>query len=129
MKKIIFFGLSGLVVILVGFASCSKQSEDVLAQKSGTAGCDTTSVRYSVDVVQILQANCYECHGAGSNAGSGGIILEGYSHLQTWAGNGYLLGTITHASGYVAMPYLRPQLPDCEISKIRAWIDQGAKNN
>ena len=129
MKKTIYSGFLGLAIILAGVAGCSKQSEDVLAQKSGAAGCDTTNVRYSTDVVPILQANCYECHGNSSNSGSGGIILEGYSRLQTWATNGYLLGTITHAPGYVAMPYLRPQLPDCEIAKIRAWINQGAMNN
>jgi hypothetical protein len=129
MKKGIFLGAFALAVIMGGIAGCSKESEDLLAAKSGAGGCDTTNVLYSMDVVPILQTNCYECHGSNSNSGSGGIVLEGYTQLRSWAVNGYLLGTITHASGYVAMPYLRPSLPDCEISKIRAWIDQGTKNN
>ncbi len=129
MKKIIYSGLLSLSILLAAVAGCSKQSEDILAQKSGATGCDTANVQYSMDVVPILQANCYECHGGSSNAGSGGIILDGYSRLQAWVANGYLLGTITHAPGYVAMPYMLPQLPDCEIAKIRAWINQGAIDN
>ena len=129
MKKIIISGILSLMVLLAGIVGCSKQNEDTLSKKAGAAGCDTTNVSYAADIVPILQANCYECHGSTTSSGSGGIILDGYAHLQTWAANGYLLGTITHAPGYVGMPYLRPQLPDCEISKIRAWIDQGTKNN
>ena len=107
------------------FAGCSKQSED----KLGVAPCDTTNVRYSVQIVSILQNNCYACHGASSNSGSGGIVLEGYTFLKVYADNGYLLGNVSHAPGYIGMPYGLPKLPDCEINTIAAWVHHGSPNN
>ncbi|SRR5258708_2025821 len=129
MKKILLWGLILFAIFWAGVTGCTKQSEDKLSKGSGAGGCDTTSVKYTTDIVPILQNNCYECHGSGSSAGSGGILLEGYSNLVTWANNGYLAGCVTHAPGYVAMPYLRPRLSDCEVNKIVAWIHQGVHNN
>ncbi|HEX9510540.1 MAG TPA: hypothetical protein VF939_08655 [Puia sp.] len=129
MKKIILAGSICFATIMLGVAGCSKQSEDVLSAKSGAGGCDTTSVKYTADIVPILQSNCYECHGNGTSSGSGGILLQGYSHLAPWAGNGTLAGCVTHAPGYVPMPYLLPRLSDCDINKIVAWVHQGALNN
>src|SRR5258708_15193935 len=97
MKKIILAGSICFATIMLGVAGCSKQSEDVLSAKSGAGGCDTTSVKYTADIVPILQSNCYECHGNGTSSGSGGILLQGYSHLAPWAGNGTLAGCVTHA--------------------------------
>ena len=113
-------------IVIVSFIGCSKTSEDKLAVNTP---CDTASVKYSTDVVQILQNNCYECHGSGRTAGSGGILLEGYSNLKIYADNGYLAGNISHAPGYIGMPYGRPKLPDCEVNTVVAWVHQGAQNN
>lgn len=113
---------------MVFIISCKKSSEDLLAP-AGTAMCDTTNVTYSVGVTSILQANCYSCHGMGNTGGSGGILLEGYSNLLKWANNGYLVGNVTHAPGYVGMPYGEAELPACEINTIVAWVNQGGQNN
>ncbi|GHU57830.1 hypothetical protein FACS189444_0550 [Spirochaetia bacterium] len=126
-NKIIFF-LALLLSSLLFFESCTKQSEDQLLSPS-TLSCDTINVQYSTTIVAILNANCYRCHGAVTNGGSGGIILEGYFNLKKWADNGYLVGNITHAPGYVPMPYDGGKLSDCDINKIKAWINQGTKNN
>jgi len=116
------------LITMISVISCSKQSEDRLQAVTPTP-CDTTSVSYSTDIVPILQNNCYSCHGNGNTAGSGGILLDGYTNLNKWAGNGYLVGNVTHAPGYVPMPYGLPALPSCEINKIVAWVHQGALNN
>ena len=129
MKKLFFAGGIVLAVIVLSMMGCSKQSEDVLAAKAGIAGCDTTQVSYMADIAPILQSFCYECHGNGSSSGSGGILLEGYTNLVVWAKNGYLVGCVSHAPGFVAMPYELPKLSDCEINKIMAWVDQGSGNN
>ncbi len=110
-------------------AACAKDSEDRLAAEHGGVICDTTSVRYSADIVPILQENCYSCHGQNNSYGSGGVILEGHDSLTVWAKRGYLRGVVTHAAGFVAMPYGKPTLPDCEMNKIIAWIDQGEADN
>lgn len=111
---------------LIFSMGCSKQSEDKLA---ASQTCDTANVSYANGVVPILQANCYSCHGASNNAGSGGIVLEGYSRLKVYADNGYLAGNISHAPGYIGMPYGKPKLPDCEVNTVVAWVHQGAKDN
>jgi len=105
--------------------SCTKGSQDVL----GVNSCDTTSVQYGADIVPILQANCYRCHGNGNTGGSGGVLLEGYPNLQKWANNGFLAGNVSHAPGYIGMPYGQPKLSGCTVNKIVAWVNQGAKDN
>jgi hypothetical protein len=112
--------------LVASFAGCSKQSEDKLA---GNTTCDTIAVKYSTGVVPILQQNCYPCHGASSNSGSGGITLEGYTHIKVYVDRGLVAGNVEHAQGFVAMPYLLPKLPDCEVNTIVAWVNQGAPNN
>ncbi|HXB09835.1 MAG TPA: hypothetical protein VNW04_22080 [Puia sp.] len=129
MRKFILVSTLAVVIILAGLSSCSKQNEAALAAKSTAGQCDTTSVSYVSQIVPILQANCYECHGNGTSAGSGGITLQGYSNLLSWARNGYLVGCVSHAPGFIAMPYLQPALPACEMNTIAAWVHQGANNN
>jgi hypothetical protein len=118
---------------IISFAGCSKTSEDKL---TGNSTCDTTSVQYARDIVPILQSICYDCHGNGNTAGSGGVLLQGYTNLIVYVNShpsggtlSYLEGNVEHASGYVAMPYGLPKLPDCEVNTIAAWVHQGAHNN
>ena len=127
MKKIMLF-MAMMVMISVLIICCTKTNEEKLAGPQSTT-CDTTSVKYATDIVPILQANCYSCHGNGSTGGSGGILLDGYSNLKTYADNGYLVGNVTHAAGYVGMPYGQAPLPQCEMNTIVAWVHQGVQNN
>jgi mono/diheme cytochrome c family protein len=115
-----------LLAILALSNACTKGSQDVL---SGGAKCDTVGMTYTADVVPILQNNCYSCHGTGNTAGSGGVLLEGYANLKPYAVNGQLVGNISHAAGYNAMPYGLPKLPDCEINTIVDWVNNGYLNN
>jgi mono/diheme cytochrome c family protein len=118
--------LAGSLAIIA--LSCSKKSEDALAGP-GIPVCDTVNMKYAANVVPILTANCYKCHGANSNTGSGGIILESYDNLKIKADNGQLIGAITHADGFPAMPKDAPKLSDCDINIIRSWINNGTNNN
>jgi uncharacterized membrane protein len=124
-KKIIFI-LIMLTSLITWLVSCTKQSADKIV---AVTDCDTSAVKYAADIVPILQANCYRCHASENNGGSGGIILEGYNNLTMWANNGYLIGNVTHAPGYIPMPYDMPILTNCELNKIVAWVNQGALNN
>ena len=117
-----FFFLSGIVLF-----SCTKANEQQL--QGGVTECDTVGMTYSHDVVPILQANCYSCHGNGNTGGSGGIDLDGYSDIEGYAKNGTLAGVITHTPGYPFMPYGLPKLDDCSINKILDWINRGAPND
>ncbi len=131
MKKsfvIICIFFSGSVLFMI---SCSKTSADkqpVVPSPGGTT-CDTVGMKYATNILPIMQSHCYGCHGNGNTSGSGGISLETYSDLKKYADNGFLKGNITHASGFVGMPYGQPKLDDCTINKILDWISQGTPNN
>ena len=103
--------------------SCSKASEDMLAPQQ----CDTVNMTYSGDVKPILQANCYSCHGSGN--AQGGVALDNYDGVKDQVEDGNLIGVITHAAGYPPMPQGGAKLSDCDINKIKDWINRGASNN
>jgi hypothetical protein len=108
---------------LIYFPACVKRN----AVELGGGGCDTANVSYSMQVVPILQNNCYACHqGPGA---SSGIDFSNYGAFKGWSGSGYVAWDITAAPGHVPMPYGLPPLPACEINTILAWIDQGMLNN
>lgn len=116
--------VAGSVLFLEG---CSKANETDL-QSGSNAGCDTVNMAYLADIQPILAENCYSCHGDGASP-QAGINLKDYGNVKTQADKGNLIGVITHAPGYPAMPYNLPKLSDCDINKIRDWINRGAQNN
>ena len=109
-----------LILFISALGGCSKTSEDMLM----TQLCDTVGMKYSVDILPVITANCYSCHANGIV--NGNVSLDGYANLKTQADNGNLVGVITHAGGYPPMPDNGGKLSDCEINKIKAWIKAGA---
>ena len=89
--------------------------------------CDTVAVSFSQDVQPILNTSCTGCHN--SNNASGGISLTNYTGVLGPATSGQLYGAVAHQPGSVAMPQGGNKLPDCQINTIKAWIDQGIKDN
>lgn len=129
LSTVLTFAFPALFII-----SCSKSSGglSVTPAPGGVTpppSCDTIDMKYGADVVPILQSHCYGCHGEGSTSGSGGISLASYNNLKTYADNGFLKGNITHAAGFVGMPFGQPKMDDCTINKILDWINRGTKNN
>jgi hypothetical protein len=118
-----------LALLLIGgfvgyLSGCSKQSADKLERSTG---CDTTNVSYALQVLPILQNNCYSCH-SGTTPPTG-IGLDSYAKLKTFAGNGFLVDAVTQNGIVTPMPYGLPELPSCEVNTIVAWVNQGALNN
>jgi mono/diheme cytochrome c family protein len=89
--------------------------------------CDTTGITYSGFVAPLLTTYCVGCHSGG--APSGNIVLNLHAGVQTVALNGRLIGAITWANGFQQMPRGSGKLSDCNIQKIKAWINNGALNN
>lgn len=89
--------------------------------------CDTSDVTYAGYIRPYLDIHCTGCH-TGVNAG-GGVFLSGYSTVQEIALDGRFLGSIQHDSGFSPMPKGEDKLADCDITKIRLWIEDGAPNN
>ena len=131
MKKI--FGIMSLIAVL-GYA-CTKSGGTVDGGNNNPDppgsgnNCDTANMQYMADVVPILQNNCYRCHGSSTSSGSFGIVLEGYNNLKSYAESGTLIGVITHAQGFVPMPQDGGKLSDCNINKVKSWIENGMQNN
>lgn len=118
----LFISLSCSVLI----SSCYYDKEQTLY---GTGVCNDTiaNVSYSQHVVPVLQQFCYSCHG--SNFPSGNIMMGNYATDKAIAANGSLYGSISHTSGYTAMPQGGAKLGSCQIARIKKWIDAGSLNN
>jgi len=127
MKKAAYFFVLMIAVVLF---SCSYKKEAIAYPATSTNFCDTFNIRYSVEITNIVNANCLSCHAnAVANSIGGGRRLEGYSNLQPYAAGGLLLGVVAHSPGYNPMPKSGGKISDCDIAKIRTWIRNGIPNN
>jgi hypothetical protein len=115
-----------------------------------SAGC-SQDVSYKNDVDPILQANCLSCHdGQGEGIEASGFSVKSYDDLMkgTRAGQVVVPGDSLSSTLYrlidhqadpkIQMPPHHDQavasgkmssLSGVQINTIKAWIDQGAKNN
>ena len=122
----------------------------VLAIAVFSAGC-SQEVSYQKDVNPILQANCLSCHdGKGEGVEASGFSVKSYDDLMkgTKFGQVVVAGDSLSSSLYrlidhqadpkIQMPPHHDQavasgkmsaLSGEQINTIKAWIDQGAKNN
>jgi len=116
-----------LFAVSIFYQSCYyDNAEDLM----GDQACDTAAVSYTLDIVPILEANCYECHSQANAPTEGsGYVLEGYGYIVDVIGTGQLVGAIDWSGSFALMPKNGAQLPDCERAKIRNWVNQGAPNN
>lgn len=105
------------------FSSCYYDKEDLLY---GAGTCDTANVKYSVQIVSIINSNCISCHG-GTAASGGGVKLGTYTDVKVYADNGLLLNAITRSTN--TMPKGGPRLSDCRIAEVRTWLRNNAPNN
>ena len=92
-----------------------------------TTACDTAAVTFSQDIKALIGQNCEGCHNGMS--ANGGLVLSGHQNTAAAALNGSLIDRMTRNAGD---PLLMPPsgaLSECDISKLQAWIVQGAPNN
>lgn len=115
-----------IIVLMVGISSCYRDVEEVLYPQSGS--CDTSNVTYVNTVAPLMQSSgCISCHSGG--APSGNIALDTYNGVRAVAVNGKLYGAISHSSGFSPMPEGGTKMSQCNINRIKAWIDAGSNNN
>ncbi|HEY9052785.1 MAG TPA: c-type cytochrome domain-containing protein [Gammaproteobacteria bacterium] len=105
------------------------------------SGC-SKSVSFSADIQPILSKHCLECHKKGEQGHEkSGLSMDTYAELMSGTrygpvivpGNSIsstLFRLIDHkANKAINMPHDKSKIPDNEIALIKAWIDEGAKNN
>lgn len=90
-------------------------------------GCDTTAFTFNAGILPLINNNCKGCHSGAQP--SGNIRLEDYATIRQAAINGSLYGAVSHQPGFSPMPQNAAKLPDCNISQIRKWIENGTPNN
>jgi hypothetical protein len=117
--------IAAMLTALLGINGCYYDDEENLYPQIG--GCETTNITYSGTISQIMSGNCNSCHSG--SAPEGNVKTDNYTDLKTIADNGKLWGVVNHETGFSQMPKDRPKLSDCDLSKIRIWIDGGALNN
>src|SRR6478672_5674648 len=121
------FTLLMLVFLTTIISSCKYNSEEELFG-TNNAPCDTSNTTYSNTITSIIIANgCLNCHVGPSP--SGNFTLTSYSDVKAKVDDGRLWGAINHLPGFSPMPQGGNKLTNCEINKIKAWIDAGAPNN
>src|SRR6478752_894327 len=98
-----------LIVGLISLFSCRKDNKVSVAP----ATCDTSSVTFAT-VQPIFAAACTNCHSQLSNE----------TDAKDWGDFPRLMGSLTHESGFMAMPQGAAKLSDCEINKIQAWYNK-----
>jgi len=114
-----------IVLIFIGISSCTFDNEEDLYPQ--IPDCDTLNVTYSETIAPIMSANCDFCHSGSTPQGN--VLTDTYDDLKIIADNGRLWGAVNHESGYTPMPKDLPQLNDCDLKKIKSWIDNGALND
>ena len=105
------------------------------------AGCGDKPLTYQADIKPILDANCVACHvPGGAGYDQTGLQLDSYDAVMkgTKLGPVVVAGSSVSSTLYrlvsgqadpsIRMPHGQAALPDADVAKIAAWIDQGAKN-
>ncbi|HRK00111.1 MAG TPA: c-type cytochrome, partial [Ignavibacteria bacterium] len=89
-----------------------------------TSDCVSDNMVFESDIKPIIEENCVGCHsGAKPKMGYDFSNPEKFREVAL-TGDVYL--AITHSEGVTAMPFKGDKLSDCDIKKIKSWIDDGA---
>jgi hypothetical protein len=130
--KIHTFAAMSASILFIGLSltGCYYDTEEELYPDSGTpTTCDTTTVRYSVEVKSILDSKCNTCHGGAS--ASAGIRLDTYADTKAYldAQKVRFVSSVVQDGVASVMPKGGAKLIDCDINKLKAWINAGYPEN
>jgi hypothetical protein len=101
-----------------------------------------TRISFSEDVKPVLDEHCIGCHQAGAEGfEASGLDLTSHAAMMRGARNGPMviagdsLGSNLivliegRADPSINMPHSGSRIPQTQIDKIKAWVEQGAQNN
>lgn len=131
--------ICGIIIALgtSALSSCNYNNEEEKYPKPiNQVICDTANVSFKNTIQPILSNNCYSCHSDANKANGNGYSFEGHSNIMSHgfinaknAENSRLYRSVAHLSGAEPMPLNLPKLVECDINRIKAWINQGALDN
>jgi hypothetical protein len=121
--------------------ACFSRCAPVLAVLLMTA-CTQREISFKADIQPILKRHCEECHlEGGLGQQKSGLLLSSYESLMKGTRFGpvvkpgdNLTSTLVmlvegRADPSIKMPHNRQPLSKEEIALVRAWVEQGARNN
>jgi hypothetical protein len=120
------FRILFLSISILGISGCYYDNEEDLYPNTNLP-CDSVSVSFKNDIDPILQAKCVGCHNA--NNPGGGYVYDTYADTKNSVDDGTLLGVTNQYASFSPMPKGASKMPECELGKIRNWINEGALNN
>ncbi|MCB2407209.1 c-type cytochrome [Hymenobacter lucidus] len=123
MLRPVLFLVGGLAML----SSCAYDNAEELFANQPTPDCEVASTTYATTIAPILAQNCRTCHN--TQLPSGNVALDSYAQVKRYADNGLLVGVVSHANGFDPMPQGMPKLSDCDIARIKKWVDDKAPNN
>lgn len=118
--------ITGLCFCLI-LPSCTYDSFEELKKAEV---CDTTNVTFNKDIVPLIEQKCgvhSTCHS--STGSDSDVSLANYADVTAVVSTGQFLGAVTHDSNYEPMPKDEGMLDDCRLNTIKAWINQGLKED
>lgn len=121
MKKLFFIYCAFCLL-----SACTYDSEEALYGLD----CDTEFMSFEVDIFSIIDEHCTSCHGGSTP--SAGLVLENYDQIQAAANDMTdkgIVNKIERAEGVAGGMPTNYRLPQCQIDKIKAWVEQGTLNN
>ena len=114
----------------------------LLATALLVAACGARQVGFKADVEPIVKQYCLECHAPGGQGTlASGLDMSSYEALLKGTRYGSIvkpgdsLSSVLimlvegRANPAIKMPHGKAELPKDKIAILRAWVDQGAKNN
>jgi len=110
--------LCSLVVVLP-ISSCNQK---------GKNNCSVSELpTYTKDVASIIEIKCFRCHDKEVyKTKASRTKIYDYKSLKKIAKNGLLIGSVTHAKGYIPMPYKSGEkIDDCSIATLIKWVETG----
>jgi uncharacterized membrane protein len=97
------------------------------ACNESSGSCNTQNIKYSTFVKPLMEKFCTGCHATTNPQAN--IALATHAEVQKYAKAGSLYGSVAHSGNYSKMPKGGTKLNDCDIAKLKAWIDAGALND
>jgi hypothetical protein len=90
-------------------------------------------VSYSNDIMPLWEGECVSCHQGNTPPdlrpeNSYQSLLNGFVE-ENDSENSILYLSLIHADGVAPMPSANTRWPASQTDLVKAWIDQGAKNN
>ena len=116
--------LGTAILLSVLFTGCNYSHGDTPAPCN-----DPTPVTYEAVISPIFEVHCRVCHGKTVYSTLGGNNdYSDYQGIKKQSAS-LILSCIQHEAGFDPMPKSGAKLSDCDIERIRKWIEAGQPNN